>query len=59
MPFKKGDVLRQKVQVIEGPMKRVRYDEDTGAFQYLIAFEDGAGELTERWFDESAVEIVT
>jgi predicted transcriptional regulator YdeE len=56
MPFKKGDLLQQKVQVVSGPVVGVKYDEDSGLFQYLIAFKDEDGTETQRWFDEHHVE---
>ena len=57
MPYKIGDQLRQKVFVAAGSVADVRYDAVKGDFQYLVAFTGEDGEPTERWFDESAVEI--
>jgi hypothetical protein len=56
MPFKKGDQLKQKVEVIQGSVKSVRYDEDKGTFQYLLAYVAADGKKTEGWFDEDRVE---
>lgn len=56
MPFKRGDQLRQKVHVAEGPVKKVQFDEDAGTFQYLIESLDPAGNIVEVWLDESNVE---
>jgi hypothetical protein len=58
MSIKKGDVLRQKVQVVQGPVKKVAYDDETGEFKYLIVFTEADGDETERWFDAKDVELV-
>jgi hypothetical protein len=57
MALKKGDQIRQRVFVAQGAVADVRYDADTGAFQYLMTYTDEAGQPTERWFDEGAVEL--
>ncbi len=57
MPMKKGDAARQKVAVIEGTVADVRYDADTGRFQYLVEFNDADGNVGQRWFDEEDVEV--
>lgn len=56
MPFKKKDAIRQKVVVIEGTVSDVRYDADSGQFQYLIEYLGADAEVSQRWFDESEVE---
>ena len=57
MPFKKGDLVAQKVEVIQGPVIDVRYDADAGTFMYLVL--SGAGEgATQRWFDEAHIQAV-
>jgi hypothetical protein len=56
MPFKKGDLLQQKVEIVQGPVLDVRYDADQGTFDYLVGFVGPDGEESSRWFDESQVE---
>ncbi len=49
--FKKGDTVRVKVLVPEGPVLKVRMDEE-GNVQYLVSWTNG-DRVEERWFDES------
>ena len=58
MSMKKGDMVRQKVHVIEGPIKSIRYDEDAGTFMFLVEYIDENDEIAERWFDDDHVEPI-
>ena len=49
--FKKGDVVKLKTVVPQGPVQALRMDED-GTVQCLIAWKDANGNEQERWFDE-------
>ena len=49
--FKKGDVVKLKTVVPQGPVQALRMDED-GTVQCLIAWTDANGNEQERWFDE-------
>lgn len=49
--FKKGDTVKVKAIIPQGPVESMRMDED-GNVQYLISWTD-ADEVTQsRWFDE-------
>jgi hypothetical protein len=49
--FKKGDTVKTKGVIPEGPVEAMRMDDD-GVVQYLISWTD-ADEVTQsRWFDE-------
>lgn len=49
--FKKGDTVKVKATIPQGPVESMRMDED-GNVQYLISWTD-ADEVTQsRWFDE-------
>jgi uncharacterized protein YodC (DUF2158 family) len=50
--FKKGDVVRVKAVVPEGPVTALRMNED-GVVSYLIQWTDVEGVVQERWFEEA------
>lgn len=52
--FKKGQVVRVREVVPEGPVQALRMDEDGTVF-YLIQWTDADGVAQERWFAESAL----
>lgn len=55
-PIKKGAAVAQVVPApIKGEVTQVRYDDDAGAFVYLVGYVDASGEPAERWF--KAVEV--
>jgi hypothetical protein len=54
--FKKGDVVCAKVTVPQGPIVKMRMDED-GNVEYLVEWTDG-GVTHQRWFTESQIEAV-
>lgn len=56
MAFKKGDVVRLKTVVPEGPVTRLRMDEDTGEMSYLVEWVDADGHAQQRWFKEDQLE---
>lgn len=49
--FKKGDVVRVKAVVPEGPVVALRMSED-GVVSYLIEWQDVDGTSQQRWFAE-------
>ena len=49
--FKKGDVVKLKAVLPEGPVTALRMDEN-GVVQYLVEWEDATGVEHQRWFDE-------
>jgi uncharacterized protein YodC (DUF2158 family) len=49
--FKKGDTVKLKGIVPQGPVESMRMDED-GNVQYLISWTDADGMAQTRWFDE-------
>lgn len=55
--FKKGDVVRLKTAVPQGPIQKLRMDED-GNVEYFIAWTDADGTAQERWFPESELQLV-
>jgi uncharacterized protein YodC (DUF2158 family) len=50
--FKKGDVVKVKAVVPQGPVKALRMDED-GNVYCLIEWVDADGSTQERWIDET------
>lgn len=52
MAFKKGDVVKLKSVVPQGPILAMRMDEDGNVF-CLVEWVDEAGDTVQRWFAES------
>lgn len=52
--FKKGQVVRVRAVIPEGPVQALRMDED-GNFYYLIQWTDANGVEQERWFAEDTL----
>lgn len=50
--FKKGDVVKVRTVVPQGPVKALRMDED-GVVYCLIEWADADGVVHERWIDEA------
>jgi hypothetical protein len=50
--FVKGQEVKVNTVVPEGPVQKLRMDED-GIFYYLISWTDVDGQVQERWFKES------
>lgn len=50
--FSKGDVVRVKAVVPQGPVVKFRMDEETGSVSYLLQWVDADGHTQERWFVE-------
>jgi hypothetical protein len=50
--FKKGDIVKVKTVVPQGPVKALRMDED-GNVYCLIEWVDADGQPQERWIDET------
>ena len=51
--FKKGDVVKVKAVTPEGPITKMRMDED-GTIYYLVAWSTDGVEH-ERWFTEEQI----
>ena len=49
--YKKGDVVKLKTVVPEGPVQSIRMN-DEGVVQYLIEWTDADGVVQQRWFNE-------
>lgn len=56
--FKKSDVVRVKTVVPQGPVQKLRMDEETGEVLYLIDWVDQDGRNQSRWFSEAELEVV-
>lgn len=50
--FAKGQEVKLRAVTPEGPVLKLRMDED-GAFFYLLEWTDAEGSTQERWFAES------
>ena len=50
--FAKGQEVKLRAVTPEGPVVKLRMDED-GAFFYLLEWIDADGSMQERWFAES------
>lgn len=55
MAFKKGDVVKVKAVIPEGPITKMRMDED-GTVYYLVEWQNADGSPAERWFTEEQIE---
>ena len=49
--FKKGDVVKVKAVTPEGPITKMRMDDD-GTIYYLLSWTNDDGAVHERWFTE-------
>lgn len=49
--FRKGDEVKLKAVIPQGPVQALRMDED-GIVSYLIEWVDAAGDTQQRWFTE-------
>lgn len=49
--YKKGDMVRVKAVVPEGPVAAMRMTED-GVIYYLVEWVDAEGNSQQRWFTE-------
>jgi len=49
--FAKGDEVKVVGVIPQGPVEKLRMDED-GNFFYLITWQDAEGVTQERWFAE-------
>lgn len=54
---KKGDQVKVKAVIPQGPVAALKMDED-GNVSYLLQWVDAAGNTQERWFAESELEAV-
>lgn len=55
LAFKKGDMVRQVVPVIEGEVMTLAIVDD--AVQYLVRYTDASGEVHERYFTEEELAL--
>ena len=53
--FTKGQTVRLKTVVPQGPVEALRMEEDGTVF-YRISWADAAGNVQTRWFAESELE---
>ena len=54
--FKKGDVVRQVVPVIEGTVDSYQVDQETGELQLLVVWNDENGEPQGKYFKAEELE---
>jgi len=54
MAFKKNDVVRTKITVPQGPVVKLRMDDD-GVVEYLVEWSDGEA-THQRWYTEDQIE---
>lgn len=54
--FKKGDVVKAKVIIPQGPIIKMRMDDD-GKVEYLVEWSDSSGNSHERWYTEDQIEL--
>jgi hypothetical protein len=52
--FKKGDVVKAAAVIPQGPVEKVRMDEE-GNVYYLISWTDAEGTSHTRWFNEAVL----
>ena len=55
--FSKNQNVRVKAVIPEGPVQKLRMDEN-GNFFYLISWTDSNGKSQSRWFKEEELEAV-
>jgi hypothetical protein len=55
--FVKGQTVRMKAVVPQGPVAKMRMDED-GKIEYLVEWTTSEGVTQERWFTEDQLEVV-
>ena len=53
--FKKGELVKVKVTIPQGPVQALKMDED-GNVWYLVPWTDENGRNQERWFIEEQLE---
>ncbi len=53
--FKVGDVVKVKAVVPQGPVTKMRMDED-GTIWYLVSWPNSDDTNSERWFSEAEIE---
>ncbi len=56
--FNKGDLVRQKVPVIEGEVIGAELDQTTLKIVYLVQWTDAEGETTMRYFSAEDLEAI-
>lgn len=54
--FKKGDTVKVKAVVPQGPVEALKMDED-GIVSYLISWVDTEGNTQSRWFTEDILTV--
>jgi sugar lactone lactonase YvrE len=55
--FKKGDVVKLKAVIPQGPITKMRMDDD-GNIWYLMEWTTEDGQAHSRWFMDSELEAV-
>lgn len=55
--FVKGQSVRMKAVVPQGPIAKMRMDED-GKIEYLVEWTTAGGVTQDRWFTEDQLESV-
>jgi hypothetical protein len=53
--FAKGDEVKVVGVIPQGPVKKLRMDEE-GNFFYMIEWKDADGKTQERWFAEESLD---
>lgn len=50
--FSKGQEVKLNGVIPQGPVLKLRMDEDSGVVSYLVQWTDANGATQERWFTE-------
>ncbi len=54
--FKKGDVVQLKAVIPQGPVEKLRMDEE-GTVYCMLAWTDAEGVAQKRWFREDELQL--
>lgn len=54
--FKKGEVVQLKAVIPQGPVEKLRMDED-GVVFYMLSWQDAEGVTQRRWFREDELQL--
>ena len=58
MGIKKGDIVRQKVEVVTGKVASFSVDQESGDLQFLVEWEDTDGNIHSKYFKADEVDVL-